>query len=76
MDGRDRMQYTTRDQSTTVVLTGTYMKCTRCGELKPASAVGLREIAGGIRNQPQCTRCRSLKPGQLPVPDNQLALGV
>ena len=44
-----------------VILSGGCFFCTACGELKPASEVGLRRMGNGeIRNQAQCHACRTI----------------
>lgn len=42
-----------------VVLMGCSADCTKCGQHKPLSDFGLREMGDGvIRNQAQCSQCR------------------
>jgi hypothetical protein len=41
-----------------IVLTGTFCQCTKCGGIKPLSDFGLRVDQGVLRNQAQCSSCR------------------
>ena len=58
---RDDLKFTMYD-GRKIALTGCQARCTKCGEVKPLSEFGLREMPDGtIRNQPQCKKCRSRK---------------
>jgi len=65
---RDRLEHKVRgrvevDQIDKVVLHGMFARCTKCEEVKPASAFGLLtdKKTKTVRNQPQCRGCRSNK---------------
>lgn len=59
---RDRVEY--ENQSSRVILLGSYFKCTYCNCLRPGSEFGLRKMQdGSIRNQAQCSSCRGRSGG-------------